>query len=143
MPRGRDKKPRNAIAPRVDKVPRFRDPGIYEGMPLAWRFSSADRSGRWPWNQDVPAEVLHKLSDFEKLPQHELHRAGNLDVALPSLSPEAIQRLVELEYDDLDALFHFRIDGKTRIWCVRDRNIMRVLWYDPEHEVCPSLLRNT
>ena len=42
----------------------------------------------------------------------------------------------EIQQDDIDKLMSFRIAGKKRVWCIQDRNIMRVLWWDPQHEIC-------
>jgi len=42
-----------------------------------------------------------------------------------------------------DALYSLRLSGKLRLWGVRDRSVLQLLWYDPEHQVCPSPLKNT
>ena len=35
-------------------------------------------------------------------------------------------------------LFSVRLTGRIRLWGLRDVSILRVLWWDPEHTVCPS-----
>jgi hypothetical protein len=50
---------------------------------------------------------------------------------------------VDLKLDDLDTLFSFRVTGATRVFGVVRREYLRVLWYDPDHKVCPSKLKHT
>jgi hypothetical protein len=35
-------------------------------------------------------------------------------------------------------MFRFRLAGEKRLWGFRDHAVFRVVWWDPEHEVCPS-----
>lgn len=116
---------------------------MHAGLPMAWRFSSADLNGAWPWGDAVPLQVFRKLADFESLSMTELRSAGSHPVELGQLAKSARDRLAAIEKDDIDELFSLRISGRERIWCITDRNVMRVLWYDPRHEVCPALLRHT
>lgn len=64
-------------------------------------------------------------------------------VKVSSIIPEAQRRLMELQLDDTDQLWRFRFDGETRLWGLRDGSCFLVLWWDPEHKVCPSKLKHT
>ena len=57
--------------------------------------------------------------------------------------PEMQKRLCDLEKEDLDELYSLRLSGKKRIWGIKESNLLWFLWWDPEHEICPSLLKNT
>lgn len=72
-----------------------------------------------------------------------IERSGSHFIEIASLSKEATNRLIELKLDDLDGLFSFRIQGKPRIFCRTDSGYMDVLWWDPEHRVCPSPKKHT
>jgi hypothetical protein len=51
---------------------------------------------------------------------------------------DAQVRLSEINQDDIDQqLFSFRIDQKKRLWGIVDRHILKILWWDPEHQVYP------
>ena len=81
-------------------------------------------------------EVMAKLAEFETMSIGDLHSAGSShDVAVRLLTREAKRRLEEIERDDLDELYSFRIQARERVWCVKHENIMLVLWWDPNHEV--------
>jgi hypothetical protein len=56
---------------------------------------------------------------------------------------EAQRRLTEIDRDEQAQLFSIRIAAKKRIWGIRDIVILRLLWWDPNHEVCPSPKKHT
>lgn len=53
------------------------------------------------------------------------------------LSKEAQKRLEELKLDDHEALFSIRLNGKNRLWGIRENNYFQVLWFDFDHKVYP------
>lgn len=89
-------------------------------------------------------EVLAKLRDFESMTWLEIDGpTGSHGVPLHRLSKPAQQRLTELRQDDAAELFSLRITGKRRVWGILDEHVLRILWWDPEHQVCPSLKKHT
>jgi hypothetical protein len=64
-------------------------------------------------------------------------------IPVENLSPEATQRLREVHHDDEEWLFEIRLGNKPRVWGIRRETVFLVLWWDPEHLVCPSPLRHT
>ena len=109
---------------------------------LAWRFNAVDKGGPFAWtNLSDPSEyksLIEKLAAFETMSEAELGSCGCHFIDVTDLCKEAQRRLVEIDLDDLDEIFSIRINGKVRIHCVHRPQYMRVLWYDPEHKVCPS-----
>jgi RPA family protein len=88
--------------------------------------------------------IVPKLHDYESMTWAEVDGpTGCHFVELGDLVPDAQARLRELEKDEQDRLFSVRITGKLRIWGIRDLAILRVLWCDQEHEVCPAPKKNT
>lgn len=141
----RKKTPRNIESPDPKKRPTSLTPNV-EG-PLAWRFSACDRNGPWAWTSLEPAEkhkeVIERFHEFETKNPGEIRQTGSHSIQLSELIPEALQRLREIKQDDVDELMSFRINGRNRVWCIQDQSVMKVLWWDPDHEVCPSLKKNT
>lgn len=61
-----------------------------------------------------------------------------------SLSKEAVMRLAQIKLDDeIDNLFSFHLKGKPRIIAIKHANVAKLLWYDPEHKVAPSIKKHT
>ena len=117
------------------------------GGPLVWRFSSADQGGPFAWSALAdPAtymQVMEKLHQFETMEETDIHRGGSHPVEYGKLAKGARDRLAAIQQDDIDSLMSFRLTGPERVWCRMDRNMMLVLWWDPGHQVCPSLKKHT
>ncbi len=87
--------------------------------------------------------VLGTLSDLETMSETDQQKRGCHFIAIEKLSKEAQQRLSQIQLDDLDELYSIRLNGRGRVFCVHRPQYMRVLWFDPEHQVCPSTLKHT
>jgi len=138
---GGAKKPKFAAAPLPEKKPKFQDPGIGGNLPLAWRFSGADRAGPFGWDIQPDAkfrEVMEKLHEFEGKNWDDIMKGGSHPIPVEKICKEARDRLVTIKRDDLDELMSFRLTGPNRVWCIKVENIMRALWWDPEHKICPT-----
>lgn len=144
-----DKRTKFGTTPTTNKTTHFGKEPEIEGFPMAWRFSTADRNGTFAWDIQRLIEsgdlenILNTLRDMEGLSLSQFRQQGSHPVVTHKLEKCARDRLMEIELDDLDSLFSFRITGRGRIWCIQDRHIMRILWWDPEHQVCPSLKKHT
>lgn len=57
---------------------------------------------------------------------------------LDDLAKRARDRLVEISQDDAAEYFSLRVNSAARVWGIRDAHTLRILWWDPNHEVCPS-----
>lgn len=67
----------------------------------------------------------------------------NHTIPIPELSKEAQSRLREIGNDDIDTLISLRLSGKRRVWGIRTGSTLSILWWDPEHRVCPSKKKHT
>ena len=116
---------------------------------VAWRTGWMDHGGPWDWSnveKEKFVEILQKLGHWEQKTWAQIMAedpTNQHDVEVPAMIKDAQDRLVEKNLDDYDSLFRFRFSGRERLWGVRAENIFYLLWWDPEHEVCPSVLRNT
>ena len=96
----------------------------------------AHRSGREWWSNIFP-----KLRDFESMTWAEILRASggrssgnnNHPVKTALLSQSAKSRLADLQQDDAEELFSLRLSGTERIYGIRDRRALKLLWYDRYH----------
>jgi hypothetical protein len=137
---------KHAVEPTLLKQPKSTEPEI-SGQPLAWRFSGCDSGGPFSWaglaHGEPFREVIDRLHEFERMNWEEIKRTGSHPIEIWKCEKLARDRLAEIQQDDIDQLMSFRIGAKKRVWCIQDLNIMRVLWWDPEHEVCLSLKKHT
>ena len=129
-------------------------PSQHDRDTIVWAFSIVDRDGKWGW-QNVASphwwsKILPKLQHFESMTWASLLGAAggrsrgtnHHPVSVSALTKQAKNRLREIKQDDVAELFSLRLDGTTRIYGIRDRRVLKLLWYDPFHgmnarAVCP------
>jgi len=123
-------------------------PYEFDKLEMVWHFRYLDTKGPWGWNSkridvEILVNTIHShLMDFETMTWHEL-KNGSHNVSVSDLCKDAQKRLEVINQNDIDELFSLRLTGKKRIWGIKDRNILKIIWWDPEHEVCPSLKKHT
>lgn len=131
-------------------------PASTNGLCPIWVFSQIDRDGDFAFNPNRKdfnhTEVLNKIIYYSGMTWNEIlaqtHDKGKTKhhmLSYDSLSPKAKKRLDFLNNQRneriRDNLFSFALQNKLRIIGMRDDEKFYVLWYDPEHEVCPSNLK--
>lgn len=139
----------------VRKAPRkLKGLGRHGDEHPVWRISLADfEHQRWGWQNAQPLEVgtvLRFLREMERLKWREIRaqltggdrRRGPKHKFIPmsSLCTEAQNALTDLKLDDAnDVWFRFRLGNRQRLWGVIDGEVFYPVWWDPRHEVCPSI----
>lgn len=78
------------------------------------------------------------FEQFEGKTWDQILDSGSHRIPWGKLCDAARSRFIELGYEDLDEVMSFRLTGTWRVWCLCDGLIMRVLWWDPNHQVCPT-----
>ena len=113
---------------------------------ICWRFSAMDMDGAFSF-ANVKAKtwrrILEKMKEWETMTWGEISGKRDHAIAVSALSPEARNRLFELKVDDIDEVFSLHLSGRERLIGIRNRNIFLVLWWDPEHKVCPVHKKHT
>src|SRR5690242_3000238 len=144
MSRKDQKKPKTFVSSSENKIPKL-VPYSDSCFP-EFRAGQMDMNGPWGWNKFDPLlmqDFLQKIFDSQKLTWQILRDNGSHLVQIDNLCAKARKRLFELRKDDCDELFSLRITGCKRIWGIKDGNILWLLWWDPDHEVCPSHKKHT
>ena len=74
-----------------------------------------------------------------------LVRAKNQDhaVRVQQLCSQARKRLAQMGLDEFENLVSLRLSARERVWGILAEGVLELLWWDPDHKVCPSLPRNT
>lgn len=148
------KKPKipSAFLPETEKKPRVQyDINSPDSLNPVWQLSkldygwehSWDKIGRERWENTI----LPFLRNLETMSWHQIKTAAggktsgtnSHNIPIERLSKNARERLEAIQQDDIDDLFSLRFTGKGRIWGVKDRNILRIIWFDFDHAICPML----
>lgn len=126
------------------KTPRIEEDPSSDTKLFCWQISNADQDGPFGWQvvteRNLWKEIFDKLGDYETLTWVEAQQTGrNHQVAKQDLIGEAQKRLREIGLDDYDHLFSLHLSGLKRVWGIRNKNALQILWWDPEHKICPSI----
>lgn len=122
------------------------NPDNYQAQAIAWHLGGIDYEGPYCFSsidQGQIKDVIDKLRSFESMKWSEILGSKNHAIATESLSKPARDRLTTLQLDDVGELVSLRFSGRERVFGVRQGAVLRLLWWDPNHEVCPSILKHT
>lgn len=97
------------------------------------------------------SHLYPKLKEFEKLTWEEIEKqtygkdgkSKNHPIGKGKIIKEAQERLKVLNQDDVDELYSLRLEGKIRIFGIREFNCLKILWIDTNHEICPPQKKHT
>lgn len=106
-----------------------------------------DMDGPWSWT-NVDGQKLKEirafLANLETMEWNSLlHQNRAHTVARWHLSKDAQKRLEAIGQDDTDDLVSLRKTGVERIWGIKDRDVLKLIWWDPDHTVYPVEKKNT
>jgi hypothetical protein len=142
-------KPTFGFNPKTEKIPRGLSLADREqDKTVSWNIAILDKDGPFGWGSlDLDMFWKHiklRFAEFEKLTwdeifQNRLHHR----VQVENICPEARRRLCEIELDDYDELVSLGITNVARVLGVRNGFKFSVLWWDPQHQVCPSHKKHT
>ena len=94
----------------------------------------------WGWKNiscaDILIKIHGKLKNFETMYWYEIEK-NNMNHFMPidKLTKQAQNRLKELNIEDTDEMYSLHLGGKERIWGMRENEILKILWWDPDHTV--------
>lgn len=148
---GKNRSPKAGATPNEEKRPKAVVGTSFNDMHPCWRFHKVDWAHPFVVGFQVESEHLKSLfdslCDLEKRTWNEIlvvAKKQNHNVRLGDLSKAAQDRLKQhFGTVDFDDLLSIRLTGKERIWGVLDRGAVTLVWWDTDHAVCPSLLKNT
>lgn len=133
--------PKNEKSVRISE-----NPGASNSMTPSWCFNQMDiNHPRWNPRKMQHKGIVDILLGFEGLTWQEIlcapksHGEGskNHPVQVSDLSKSAQVRLHEINKDDVDELFSLRLDGRKRLYGIRQQRSFIILWYDSIHEIYP------
>jgi hypothetical protein len=148
---GENKTPRVDISktPQKNKSPRTAVvPHSIEREKPSWGLKIIEREGPFGWgrisNATLWEKILSKLGNFETMTWAEIkHQKNNHHIDVNKLSSIARERLKTIQQDDVDQVFSFHLEGRLRVVGITEGAKFKILWYDPEHGVCPSKKKHT
>lgn len=148
MSKKKTKQPKTRIEPTPRKQPKVALRPETDTNRVLWSFELFDYYEEWSdgcKRKDEFCLIARHMKDYERRTWQEIISSSKRDHPIPfdNLSVEAQKRLEILQLDDIDQLWRFRFDGEQRIWGIKQGHLFRVIWWDPEHKVCPAPKKHT
>lgn len=157
VPIGGDGAPRVAphiarAASEVLKVPKAIGDGRRFDSRVDWCISKADQIDTWTWGEprkwsdDEWENVIHPpMRQFRELTWKEIdqlssgtgHRMHH-DHEVGDLIPEAQRRWRDLDLEQFDSVFRFRLGATKRVWGFIVQAHFYFVWWDRNHSLYPT-----
>ena len=115
----------------------------------SWRVSQLEMCDPYGWHEldaAAVAEIKNRLRSFESMTWSEIlvrDREENHRIQVQDICAKARERLISIRQDDIDHLVSLRVTGRRRMWGIEDGSVLKLLWWDPEHEICPAPKKGT
>ena len=122
-----------------------KSPDKFISMNLAWKMSVIDLNGPWGWSEVSGRELLiitKRLKELEVMNLSEIEATGSHEIPKDKICGAAQARLAQIHQDDTDLLFSIRVMKRKRAWGIRDGNVVKLIWWDPDHTVYPMNIAN-
>jgi len=118
----------------------------YQRSSFKWAVESVQLSGDFGFHncdhETLFKTIINRLKQFETMNWSEVIKTHSHEIDFNDVIP-SIQIEIRTLFDDELNLFSMRMAGRPRVWGVRKGAICYILFYDPDHEICPSSLKHT
>lgn len=128
------------------------NPDSIISMRPSWSFYKCDREGSWAFTNQALGDtfwitIMPRLKSFEQLSWGEIETKGSHFIDVSTLNKCAKDRLDELRIVE-EELFSLKIANTLRIYGIRQKATLFILWYDDNHGdnktcVCRSRKKHT
>jgi hypothetical protein len=93
------------------------------------------------FSRDDMMRVHRHLAQLESQTWNDILVIGNRNnhaIAAGDLSSEARKCLKQAWQGGVDEVISLRLTARERIFGIMDQGTLHLLWWDPDHQVCPS-----
>ena len=123
-----------------------------DGDKVQWRFDRLERNGKFAFDLSRAdfdhREVLEKIiaysnmtwSDVKKQTHDRKGKSKHHFLDMSSISADGRDSFKSRGFEGVydDSIFSFSFQNKLRIIGIRENEKFYAVWFDPQHEFCPS-----
>lgn len=145
MPKSKNKQVKSKFQPTPRKsVQIAEDVDSYSRQKFKWRviekYIDYDDED-WGWSQveirKFFQEILPRLHNYETMTWNDIFSRSSCHCWEIGEIPQRAQRKLREKYPDHDTFHQIDMEQPCRLLGVRDRQILYLVWYDPNHTICP------
>lgn len=114
----------------------------------SWRFARSKQYDEFGWTsmKNNLSYLISRLHDLETQTWSDIFkdRKKHHPIEVSKLIPEA-QKLLTVNREDIDEVFSLHISAKERLFGIIEPGVgvLDIIWWDPEHKICPSNKKHT
>jgi hypothetical protein len=141
------KQPKIKDSPHPTKLPKVENHPSDDLFPK-WCFLLMDINwDKYGWEKltsQQTSQLLKYISGTQSMKWNEIKKKNsksgkyNKNVPTSEIIKVVQDRLKYLKMDDTDEIFSFHVTNMARIWGIKENETFKFLWYDPNHEICPT-----
>ena len=143
----KDRGPKTLVAPSQEKKPAAIFDENWREMQPAWRVSLLEMYTPFGWTEVDEAsavQIRERLGNYESMKWKEFVPSYRCHfIKRTNLCKEAQAHLEKIEQDDIDSVMSLGVTQKGRVFGILEHNILKILWWDPDHQICPMEKPNT
>ena len=145
----RQPRKRPSLNPQPRKIPhRLEDPVSFDDRNFCWRVhdSYIDYSHpQFGWGRvsilDFLRKIIQALQSYEGCTWHEVREKKHCHPwGVDAIPRECAKRLAQRQID-VEQLYQISLGNKPRIIGYKDRGVFYLMWWDKDHEFCPTKAR--
>ena len=141
----------------LTKLPIFKEkPSIYD-TKMSWCTAITDIEDEWSWgehrhwsDEEWEGEILREMVSLSELTWSEIarmetgegkkrkRRKRHHSQQVSSITQEAQKRWNELDLNQFDTAYRFRLGGTKRIWGIQYGSHFYMVWYERNHLIYPT-----
>ena len=137
-----------SLHPYPGKSPlKSQDPSIYEDMQFRWRVTEKYidyDDEEWGWGRgrigirQFFQRLLPRLHQYETMTWNELFNRQSCHAWKVNDMYTDAQRKLREKYPEHDTFHQIDMEQPCRLLGIRDRQILHLIWHDPNHTICPQ-----
>jgi len=138
-------------AAQQEKSPKASKDGSRFGARVTWCIAKADTQGEWTWGEprawqrvEWDSYISPQLGHFAQLTWGEIDRQSSEsghkmhhDHEISDLVDEAQRRWLELQLEEYDTVFRFRLGATKRAWGYIVQAHFHMVWWERHHRIYP------
>ena len=147
-----EKRPKSEVDISTLQIPkqvRTAENGSRFGLKMTWCARKGDSNGTWSWGEtrswsetEWEGTILTGLNHLEGLDWQEIHShvsdTGHLmhhDHDIGDIANEAVDRWIDLGFEEFYVIFRFRLGNKKRAWGIVLGPHFYMVWWERNHKI--------
>jgi hypothetical protein len=137
---------RKSLNPPSTNIPhRLHDPNVFESTYFRWRATDEYidyDDDEWGWGQatiqDFFQKILPRLQEYENWTWSEIFKRKSCHYWDINDIPTKARNKLKKKYPQHDTFHQIDVEQPCRLLGWRDRHTLFLIWYDPNHTICPQ-----